>query len=192
MPNEFRRLNLRPFPGECGKCCSGLSLGSNRKDSLSVASRHGGNTFHPRRPPNHDILICPGHVLDHLRHWLFQTQWNDCGRVPKSHRPPSRSSSRARKTRPWESLAFGIAQKSFGSLPEPSLINPRFSILPIASLPLIALAIGNNRATGFPRSVTRTSSPAFTRFRYSLKRAFSSDTAAVFISAPDINILRLL
>ena len=42
------------------------------------------------------------------------------------------------------------------------------------------LAAGMSLAIGWPRSVTRTSSPALTDLRYSLREAFSFDTVVLF------------
>jgi len=68
------------------------------------------------------------------------------------------------RTNPFVSSALGRVQNFLGSLPDPILINPCFSILVGDSRAVFVREMGASRAIGFPRSVINTSLPALTCF----------------------------
>jgi hypothetical protein len=84
---------------------------------------------------------------------------------------------------PFLSFGLGIFQKSAGSVPVPMRANHAFpNVKRLGGIPVSPLLIGIILATGFPLSVTTTSSPAFTFNKYSLSDVFNLETAAVFIN----------
>src|SRR2546425_1171158 len=77
----------------------------------------------------------------------------------------------------------GMRQKPFGSFPVPSFTRPWRSISRSDSASGGEDAGGLSRAITRPRSVIKTSSPAFTRRKNSLSDALSLDTVVTVISA---------
>lgn len=114
----------------------------------------------------------------------MQAERNQCRCIPELHRPSARSATRAARARPLLSRGLAIFQKFGGNFPVPARTRPARdnsrNCIAVAS-PLASFGIGTNLATGLPRSITNSSSPAFTFARHALNVALIVDTAARFM-----------
>src|ERR1700693_61963 len=149
--------------------------------SRSQPTMKARQTFGSGRPPDPALPVGAEQSRHIPRAGLAQQQWNHSRAVPEPQRPLRRSSSRPRNVLPSGSATREGLSRSEGSRPSPVRRTPaRISRL-LRSPPDSAPRAGIRRATGRPRSVTRTSSPFLTPRRYSESEVFSSETEAFFI-----------
>lgn len=176
-------LDLPPQVAQFLESLSGdLSL-ERRNDPLALDARHRRFAFHLGRPPDDHVRIAIALFSHHCRRLLVDDQRHERRGIPKSQRPPLRSSISA-STAPapltgpgggWASRRDGIGPRRFGGRTIPA----RTSRTRRASSGISSA--GTSFATGLPRSRIRTVSPPRTRSRSALNVFFASEIEAVRI-----------
>lgn len=179
--NNQTGLNLRPRRQQGMKDCSHLCLIVRAEYLLSSQSRHCGITFHCCPPPCHHSPITHTQFLQIETLRLLKTKRQHCRGIPEFHRPSARSVNNIRNALERRSCGLRIFQKPAGSFPAPKRTKPaRARLTRCADSASTERDTGTSLAIGFPRSMTITSSPAFTFAKHALNVALRVDTAADF------------
>src|SRR4051794_35560150 len=182
LPNPGDGLDLLPCSGEAIKPIESCRDFVSIEPRFAIQAGQGGHAFDLRCPPHNHLRVAYVLGCSHRRGIFFDEQWDDRRAVPEPHRPVRRSSSRkSTALSPGDGRGGGVRIRSSGGADVASRISParwRRSSLPDGS----GLdPIGSRIATGRPRSVIVTLSPARTRSISALRPFFASLMVAIFI-----------